>query len=184
MARALAADPPMLLMDEPFSAVDPIVRSALQDEFVALQRRVHKTIVFVTHDIDEAIKLADYIAILNVGGVLEQYGPPVAVLADRERIRARVPRRDRALKRLALMRCRRVDLQPGPMVDVASSVANAREVMAGKASTGSRCSTRAALGGTRRRSSTATIASPTSSPPGSRSPSIPRIRYGTRSTRW
>src|SRR5439155_17848713 len=73
VARALAADPPVLLMDEPFGAVDPIVRGRLQDLLLGLQREVHKTIVLVTHDIDEAIKLGDYIALLNVGGVLEQY---------------------------------------------------------------------------------------------------------------
>src|SRR5688572_24365533 len=75
-ARARAADPPILLMDEPYSAVDPIVRARLQDELLHIQRTVHKTIVLVTHDIDEAIKLADRIAILNVGGILEQFGPP------------------------------------------------------------------------------------------------------------
>ena len=82
MARALAADPPVLLMDEPFGAVDPIVRLRLQEELLNLQRRLHKTIVFVTHDIDEAIRLADRMAVLNVGGVLEQYAPPVDVLAE------------------------------------------------------------------------------------------------------
>ena len=81
MARALAADPPVLLMDEPFGAVDPIVRLRLQDELLQLQRELKKTIVFVTHDIDEAIRLGDRMAVLNVGGVLEQYGPPVDVLA-------------------------------------------------------------------------------------------------------
>ncbi|MGH9184523.1 MAG: ABC transporter ATP-binding protein, partial [Acidimicrobiales bacterium] len=80
VARALAADPPVLLMDEPYSAVDPIVRAHLQDELLALQERVHKTIVLVTHDIDEAIKLADRVALLNVGGVLEQFGPPEDLL--------------------------------------------------------------------------------------------------------
>src|SRR3990172_9004655 len=68
VARALAADPPVLLMDEPFGAVDPIIRSRLQDELLDLQRRLHKTIVLVTHDIDEAIKVGDRVAILNVGG--------------------------------------------------------------------------------------------------------------------
>ena len=94
VARALAADPPVLLMDEPFGAVDPIVRLRLQEELLDLQRRLHKTIVFVTHDIDEAIRLGDRMAVLNVGGVLEQYEPPVDVLAESgERLRARVPRR-------------------------------------------------------------------------------------------
>ena len=73
VARALAADPPILLMDEPYSAVDPIVRARLQDELLDLQQRVQKTIVLVTHDVDEAIKLGDRVVILNVGGRLEQY---------------------------------------------------------------------------------------------------------------
>ena len=81
VARALAADPPVLLMDEPFGAVDPIVRGRLQDELLGLQERVRKTIVLVTHDIDEAIKLADMVALLNVGGIVEQYAPPDEILA-------------------------------------------------------------------------------------------------------
>src|SRR5207237_9910747 len=80
VARALAVDPPVMLMDEPFAAVDPIVRARLQDQFLDIQRRLRKTIVFVTHDIDEAIKMADRIAILNVGGVVEQYAPPEEIL--------------------------------------------------------------------------------------------------------
>src|SRR5688572_16774702 len=80
VARALAADPPVMLMDEPFGAVDPIVRTRLQDQFLDIQERLKKTIVFVTHDIDEAIKLADRIAILNKGGVVEQYAPPEEIL--------------------------------------------------------------------------------------------------------
>jgi osmoprotectant transport system ATP-binding protein len=80
VARALAADPVVLLMDEPFSAVDPIVRLRLQDEFLRLQRTVRKTIVFVTHDIDEAVRLADRVAVLSEGGVLEQYGEPADIL--------------------------------------------------------------------------------------------------------
>src|SRR6185503_14597567 len=80
VARALAADPPVMLMDEPFAAVDPVVRSRLQDQFLDIQRRLRKTIVFVTHDIDEAIKMADRIAILNVGGIVEQYAPPEEIL--------------------------------------------------------------------------------------------------------
>src|SRR5690606_15518729 len=80
VARALAADPPVLLMDEPYSAVDPIVRARLQDELLALQRRMRKTIVLVTHDIDEAIKLADRIAILGIGGVVQQVDTPAEML--------------------------------------------------------------------------------------------------------
>jgi osmoprotectant transport system ATP-binding protein len=80
VARALAADPPVLLMDEPFSAVDPIVREELQDELLRLQSQLGKTIVFVTHDIDEAVRLGDRIAVLRVGGRLAQYGTPSDVL--------------------------------------------------------------------------------------------------------
>ena len=80
VARALATDPPVMLMDEPFGAVDPIVRERLQDEFLGVQERLRKTIVFVTHDIDEAIKMSDEIAILNKGGIVEQYDTPEQIL--------------------------------------------------------------------------------------------------------
>ncbi|HEX3646828.1 MAG TPA: ATP-binding cassette domain-containing protein, partial [Pseudonocardiaceae bacterium] len=80
VARALAADPPILLMDEPFSAVDPIVREGLQEELLRLQGELGKTIVFVTHDIDEAIKIGDKVAVLRTGGVLAQYDEPAALL--------------------------------------------------------------------------------------------------------
>jgi osmoprotectant transport system ATP-binding protein len=80
VARALAADPAVLLMDEPFGAIDPITRTRLQDEFKRLQDELGKTVVFVTHDIEEAVKLGDRIAILNVGAVLEQYDTPSEVL--------------------------------------------------------------------------------------------------------
>lgn len=81
VARALAADPPVMLMDEPFSAVDPVVRAQLQDEFLRLQGELGKTIVFVTHDIDEAVKLGDRVAVLRVGGHLAQVAPPRELLA-------------------------------------------------------------------------------------------------------
>ncbi|WUH97068.1 ATP-binding cassette domain-containing protein [Spirillospora sp. NBC_00431] len=81
VARALAADPPIMLMDEPFSAVDPVVRAELQDEFLRLQDELHKTIVFVTHDIDEAIKLGDRIAVFQTGGRLVQVDSPENILA-------------------------------------------------------------------------------------------------------
>jgi osmoprotectant transport system ATP-binding protein len=80
VARALAADPPILLMDEPFSAVDPVVREELQAEMLRLQSELHKTIVFVTHDIDEAIKLGDKVAVFGRGGVLQQYDEPAYLL--------------------------------------------------------------------------------------------------------
>ncbi|MEY2454486.1 MAG: osmoprotectant transport system ATP-binding protein [Acidimicrobiaceae bacterium] len=130
VARALAADPPILLMDEPYSAVDPIVRARLQDELIALQHRVHKTIVLVTHDIDEAIKLADYIAILNVGGVLEQFAPPADLLRSPvNEFVASFLGRERALKRMALLRVRDVELVTGPVVEVDATPDDARRVM-------------------------------------------------------
>ena len=81
VARALAADPPVMLMDEPFSAVDPVVREQLQEEFLRLQDELGKTIVFVTHDIDEAIKLGDQVAVLRVGGTLAQLAAPHELLS-------------------------------------------------------------------------------------------------------
>jgi osmoprotectant transport system ATP-binding protein len=103
LARALAADPPLLLMDEPFSAIDPIVRARLQDEFLRLQGEVQKTVVFVTHDVDEAIKIGDRIAILREGGKLAQYDTPAAILAQpADDFVARFVGADRALKALAL----------------------------------------------------------------------------------
>ena len=82
VARALAADPPILLMDEPFSAVDPVVREELQAEILRLQSELHKTIVFVTHDIDEAVKLGDAVAVFGVGGTLQQYDTPSRLLSN------------------------------------------------------------------------------------------------------
>ena len=81
VARALAADPPIMLMDEPFGAVDPIVRDRLQNEFLRLQETIAKTILFVTHDIDEAIKMGDLVAVFQTGGILAQFGPPLEILA-------------------------------------------------------------------------------------------------------
>jgi len=81
VARALAADPPVMLMDEPFSAVDPVVREQLQNEFLRLQSELGKTIAFVTHDIDEAIKLGDFVAVMRVGGRLAQFAPPAELLS-------------------------------------------------------------------------------------------------------
>jgi osmoprotectant transport system ATP-binding protein len=103
VARALAADPPVLLMDEPFGAVDPIVRTRLQDELLAIQARLARTIVFVTHDIDEAIRLGDLIAVMETGGRLAQFGPPEALLASpASAFVARFVGADRGLKRLSL----------------------------------------------------------------------------------
>jgi osmoprotectant transport system ATP-binding protein len=130
VARALAADPPVLLMDEPFGAVDPIVRNRLQDELLSLQDRLHKTIVFVTHDIDEAIKLGDRMAILNVGGVLEHYGSPDEIL--REPANEFVEQflgGERGLKRLALVTLGEIELTSGPIVRPDAKRAEVLEVM-------------------------------------------------------
>src|SRR4029077_11957633 len=107
VARALAADPPLMLMDETLGAVGPILRERLQNEFLRLQARVRKTIVFVTHDVDEAIKMADRIAILQRGGILAQYDTPDAILAHpANEFVERFVGADRGLKRLSLGRVR------------------------------------------------------------------------------
>ncbi len=111
VARALAADPPVMLMDEPFGAVDPIRRDGLQNEFLRLQEKVRKTIIFVTHDVDEAIKMGDRIAILQRGGILAQYDTPAAVLANpASEFVERFVGADRGLKRLSLARVRDLEL--------------------------------------------------------------------------
>src|SRR5439155_10298220 len=113
LARALAADPPLMLMDEPFGALDPITRDRLQLEFLRLHEEVRKTVIFVTHDIDEAIKLGDRIAILREGGVLAQYDTPDRILAHpADDFVARFVGADRGLKRLALRRLSEIDLEP------------------------------------------------------------------------
>jgi osmoprotectant transport system ATP-binding protein len=115
LARALAADPPLLLMDEPFGALDPITRTRLQDELRRLHREVSKTIIFVTHDIDEAITMGDRIAILRAGGVLAQYDSPDAILAHpADDFVAQFIGEDRALRRLALRRLSEIELDPVP----------------------------------------------------------------------
>jgi osmoprotectant transport system ATP-binding protein len=131
VARALAADPPVLLMDEPYGAVDPLVRGRLQDQLLELQQELHKTIVFVTHDIDEAIKLGDRIAILNVGGVLEQFDTPAAILrAPANRFVEDFLGEDLSLKRLSLMVAGEADLVRGPVVDASASYEEARRAAA------------------------------------------------------
>jgi osmoprotectant transport system ATP-binding protein len=118
LARALAADPPVMLMDEPFGALDPITRDRLQNEFLRLHGAVRKTVIFVTHDIDEAIKLGDRIAILREGGVLAQYDTPDAILAaPADDFVARFVGADRGLKRLALRRLSELDLEPAEVDD-------------------------------------------------------------------
>ncbi len=113
VARAMAADPPIMLMDEPFGAVDPITRERLQDEFLNIQRDIKKTIVFVTHDIDEAIKMGDKIAILEQGGLLAQYDAPENILSDpNSEFVASFVGSDRILKRLSLTRVGDMQLEP------------------------------------------------------------------------
>ncbi len=113
VARALAADPVVLLMDEPFSAIDPIARARLQEEFLRLQREVRKTIVLVTHDIDEAVKLADRIAVLSNGGKLEQYADPSTLLgAPANDFVADFVGGDRSLRRLAVTGISAEDVVP------------------------------------------------------------------------
>ncbi len=115
VARALAADPPVLLMDEPFGAVDPIVRERLQGELLRLQARAARTILFVTHDIDEAIRLGDLVAVYQAGGTLAQFDTPETILAaPASDFVARFVGVDRGLKRLSLSRVR--DLVASPIV--------------------------------------------------------------------
>jgi osmoprotectant transport system ATP-binding protein len=115
LARALAADPPLLLMDEPFGALDPITRARLQQELRRLHHEVAKTIVFVTHDIDEAITMGDRIAILGEGGRLAQYDTPDAILAyPADDFVTQFIGEDRALRRLALRRLDEAQLDPTP----------------------------------------------------------------------
>ncbi|MGI8703048.1 MAG: ABC transporter ATP-binding protein, partial [Candidatus Limnocylindrales bacterium] len=113
VARALAADPPVMLIDEPLGAVDPIVRDRLQNEFLRLQQELAKTILFVTHDIDEAIKMGDLVAVMEVGGVLAQFATPAEILANpASDFVARFVGADRGLKRLSLSRLRDLELRP------------------------------------------------------------------------
>jgi osmoprotectant transport system ATP-binding protein len=137
LARAMAADPPLMLMDEPFGALDPITRARLQDEFLRLRREFRKTVIFVTHDIDEAIKMGDRIAILREGGVLAQYATPDELLAHpADDFVARFVGADRALKRLALSRLGDLELSPpdgsaanGPRADLATTLRDALSLM-------------------------------------------------------
>jgi osmoprotectant transport system ATP-binding protein len=115
LARAMAADPAVMLMDEPFGAIDPITRERLQNDFLRLHREIRKTVVFVTHDIDEAIKMGDRVAILRQGGVLAQYDTPENILAaPADDFVAQFVGADRGLKRLSLKRLDDVELQPVP----------------------------------------------------------------------
>ena len=131
VARALAVDPPLMLMDEPFGAIDPINRERLQNEFLRLQKEIRKTVVFVTHDIDEAIKMGDRIAVLKQGGKLAQYASPAELLTfPADPFVEDFVGADRALKRLALQRVRDIDLWRPPLVRVGEPVAEARAKVA------------------------------------------------------
>jgi osmoprotectant transport system ATP-binding protein len=128
VARALAADPPIMLMDEPFGAVDPIVRDRLQNEFLRLQETIAKTILFVTHDIDEAIKMGDLVAVFQTGGILAQFGAPLEILAaPASSFVARFVGQDRGLKRLSLLRVSDVELRPAVTASPGDPVADARQ---------------------------------------------------------
>jgi osmoprotectant transport system ATP-binding protein len=135
LARALAADPPVMLMDEPFGALDPITRMRLQNELLRVQREVRKTIIFVTHDIDEAILLGDRVAILRDGGVLVQYDTPEELLArPADEFVARFVGADRGLKRLSLTRLGELQLEPadaatGPVLDSDTTLRDALSAM-------------------------------------------------------
>jgi osmoprotectant transport system ATP-binding protein len=127
VARALAADPGVMLMDEPFGAVDPINRERLQNEFLRLQAEVRKTILFVTHDIDEAIKMGDRVAVLREGGLLAQYATPAELLmAPADDFVEDFVGADRALKRLALMRVADIDLWEAPLAHIGQYTAEVR----------------------------------------------------------
>ena len=127
VARALAADPPVLLMDEPFGAVDPIVRERLQNELLRLQEGLAKTILFVTHDIDEAIKMGDLVVVMQQGGHIAQAGAPADLLAQpASEYVARFVGADRGLKRLSLYRVADVPLAEAPLARVGEAGGAAR----------------------------------------------------------
>ncbi|WP_111766440.1 ABC transporter ATP-binding protein [Nakamurella deserti] len=129
VARALAADPPVMLMDEPFSAVDPVVRGQLQEEFLRLQQELGKTIVLVTHDIDEAVKLGDRIAVLRTGGHLAQLATPTELLSrPADDFVAAFVGRDRGYRALGFESAGDLDPQPEPTVTVGSDRAAAEGV--------------------------------------------------------
>ncbi|GGW64435.1 proline/glycine betaine ABC transporter ATP-binding protein [Streptomyces lucensis JCM 4490] len=124
VARALAADPPVLLMDEPFSAVDPVVRKGLQDELLRIQDELGKTIVFVTHDIDEAVKLGTMVAVLRTGGRLAQFAPPAELLsAPADSFVEDFLGADRGIRRLSFFSAGSLELQTAPVVSVDADAA-------------------------------------------------------------
>jgi len=131
VARALAVDPPVMLMDEPFGAIDPINRSRLQNEFLRLQAELRKTILFVTHDVDEAIKMGDKIAVMRKGGEVAQFATPTELLMEpADEFVEDFVGADRALKRLALMRVKDVDLWKAPLARAGDPTAPVRDAVA------------------------------------------------------
>jgi osmoprotectant transport system ATP-binding protein len=129
VARALAADPPVMLMDEPFSAVDPVVRDQLQNEFLRLQGELGKTIVFVTHDIDEAIKLGDNVAVLRVGGHLAQLATPAELLSKpADPFVAGFVGRDRGYRALGFAAAGEIPLVDEPTVALGADLSRAKYV--------------------------------------------------------
>jgi osmoprotectant transport system ATP-binding protein len=130
VARALAADPPVLLMDEPFGAVDPVVRDRLQGEFLRLQETVRKTVLFVTHDLDEAVRLGDRIAVFSQGGKLEQYAPPADLLgAPASDFVADFVGSDRGLRRLAVTEIDPADLDKPMVLATDAPLSEARRLL-------------------------------------------------------
>ncbi len=133
VARALAADPPILLMDEPFSAVDPVVRAGLQDELLRLQRELRKTIVFVTHDIDEAVRLGDRIAVFRPGGRLAQYDGPERLLAEPcDAFVESFVGYDRGVRRLSFFPARELSLREDVVFEDATGADRAAEAVRDK----------------------------------------------------
>ena len=131
VARAIAADPPVLLMDEPFGAVDPVVRGRLQDDILRIREELGITAMMVTHDIDEAAKMGDLVAVLNIGGVLAQYDKPAVVLgAPADDFVAEFVGSDRGLRRLAVTEIEESDLVRVPAVDQDATLAEAADAMA------------------------------------------------------
>jgi osmoprotectant transport system ATP-binding protein len=127
VARALAADPPVLLMDEPFSAVDPVVRASLQDELIALQRELQKTILFVTHDIEEAIKVGDLVALFRPHGTIAQFDTPERLLGDpADDYVAGFVGFDRGIRRLSFFLSEGLSLSTAQMLSADATVARAQ----------------------------------------------------------
>lgn len=127
VARALASNPPLMLMDEPFGAVDPITRARLQNEFLRLQEQMHKTIIFVTHDIDEAIKMGDKIAVMRQGKLIQFATPDELLRMPADEFVAKLVGGNRSIKRLHLIRVEDTELRPLPQLKRSSKREEARQ---------------------------------------------------------